>query len=132
MRGCAIADRDANAAWRDFGLYLDPAWKPEWPAVVIDWPDFGLPTSNELAYQAITNAFDRARAGARVEVGCLGGLGRTGTVLACFVVLCGFSPLSAIEWVRANYDRRAIETAAQEDWVGWFASRHNGAKETGN
>lgn len=123
VRGCGIANRGANTRWRDFGIYLDPAWEPEWPAVLVDWPDFGLPASDEVAFQAIKDAFDRARSGARVEVGCLGGLGRTGTVLACFAVCCGLSAERAVEWVRANYDKRAIETLDQEAWVAWFAKR---------
>lgn len=125
IQASPIADRRTDDGWREFGLYLDPAWLPAWPAVVLDWPDFGLPASSEEAYQQILAAFERARAGVRVEVGCLGGLGRTGTVLACFVVLCsGLDAAEAVRWVRAHYDSRAIETREQEQWVEWFAARH--------
>ena len=123
VRGSSLARRDSNATWRDFGLYCDPAWRPDWPAVVIDWPDFGLPTSDEQALLSIVDTYRRARSGERVEVGCLGGLGRTGTVLACFAVLGGLAPAAAVVWVRRHYDSRAIETAAQEAWVAWFAGR---------
>lgn len=116
----SIADRRRDNPGRDFGLYLDPAWKPDWPATIIEWPDFGLPASPADAALEIASAFDRARLGERLEVGCLGGLGRTGTVLACFAVLCGLGAESAIDWVRTRYDRRAIETAEQEQWVSWF------------
>ncbi|CAN5473594.1 protein-tyrosine phosphatase family protein [soil metagenome] len=119
----AIADRQPDNRKLDFGLYLDPAWEPEWPAALIEWPDFGLPSFPDDAHRKIVGAFRRARAGERVEVGCLGGLGRTGTVLACFAVLCGLDPAPAVEWVRTGYDRRAIETAGQEQWVAWFAAR---------
>ena len=57
-----------------------------------------------------------------VEIGCLGGLGRTGTVLACMAVLAGVDPLDAVPWVRENYRSGAIETPDQESWVGWFAT----------
>ena len=123
VRASAIGDREMNDPDRDFGLYCDRAWKPSWPAEIIDWPDFGLPDSPDVARLQITNAFDRACAGAMVEVGCLGGLGRTGTVLACFAVLCGLPAGDAVAWVRSDYDPWAIETVDQERWVAWFASR---------
>jgi hypothetical protein len=130
IRANSLARRDENALWRDLGLYLDPAWLPSWPATVLDWPDFGLPASNEEAFKTIRSVFDRARAGVRVEVGCLGGLGRTGTVLACFAVICGLVPAEALTWVRKHYDCRAVETPAQEAWVAWFGQRL--AAEDGN
>ncbi len=36
--------------------------------------------------------FNRAKAQAHVEVGCIGGLGWTGVLLACMAVLAGVSP----------------------------------------
>ena len=68
-------------------------------------------------------AFARARRGDVVEVGCVGGLGRTGTVLACMAVLAGEPPDSAVDWVRREYKAAAVETSAQEQWVRWFADR---------
>src|SRR4051794_18331496 len=68
---------------------MDERWAPTWPAEIIDWPDFGLPPDGAQAAAQIREAFARARVGQIVEVGCLGGLGRTGTVLACMAVLAG-------------------------------------------
>ena len=67
-------------------------------------------------------AFARARSGGLVEVGCAGGLGRTGTVLACMATLAGVQSSEAVAWVRANYDQRAVETAEQEAFVERFAA----------
>jgi len=64
--------------------------------------------------------FSRAKNGERVEIGCVGGLGRTGTVLACMAILAGVPANQAVEWVRATYDSRAVETIEQEEWVIWF------------
>jgi protein-tyrosine phosphatase len=108
-------------------LYLDSRWAPGWPAVVLDWEDFGLPRDSDAAAEAIVASFERARAGEVVEVGCAGGLGRTGTVLACMAVLGGVAPGRAVAWVRANYDERAVETPEQETWPLWFAERRLGA-----
>jgi protein-tyrosine phosphatase len=96
---------------------------------VIDWEDFALPENPELAAQQIAEAFGRARRGELVEVGCLGGSGRTGTVLACMAVLAGVPPVEAGAWVRASYRPEAVETAGQKAWVLWFAewADHPGA-----
>lgn len=117
VRGAALADRDRNAGWRDIGLYLDARWAPTWPATVLEWPDLGLPTSETDAIRAIRHAFDHARSGNNVEVGCVAGLGRTGTVLGCMAVLAGVPSTDAVGWVRDRYDRRAVEGSRQEAWV---------------
>ena len=56
-------------------------------------------------------------------MGCLGGSGRTGTVLACMAVLAGVPGDEAVAWVRGAYRAQAVETPEQEAWVLWFASR---------
>ncbi|HEX5165303.1 MAG TPA: protein-tyrosine phosphatase family protein [Thermomicrobiales bacterium] len=122
VRASGIANRGANDDWRGFGLYCDAAWKPDWEAVTIDWPDFGLPVAPETAASQIVDAFQRAQSGTHVEVGCLGGIGRTGTVLACMAILAGVPGESAVGWVREHYRPEAVETAAQANWVGWFAA----------
>lgn len=107
----------------DFGLYCDPAWNPTGPAVLLDWPDFGVPTDNATADREIQAAFARARAGERVEVACIGGHGRTGTVLACMAVLTGVPGDEAVGWVRGTYCSRAVEEPRQKYWVERFADR---------
>jgi protein-tyrosine phosphatase len=88
---------------------------------MIDWQDFGLPRDPAAAAATIRDVYARARSGECVEVGCAGGLGRTGTVLACMAVLAGVPAGEAVGWVRRNYDVRAVETPEQEEWVAWFA-----------
>lgn len=57
-----------------------------------------------------------------MEVGCKGGLGRTGTVLACMANLAGVPADQAVAWVRVNYNLHTVENPAQEQWVQWFAA----------
>jgi len=121
VRAAPLADRRADDPERAYGLYLDERWDPTWTADVIAWPDFGLPAEPEVAARQIADAFLRTRRGELVEVGCLGGSGRTGTVLACMAVLAGVRPPEAVPWVRAAYRREAVETPEQEAWVQWFA-----------
>ena len=118
----------------DYGLYLghDPAaprrlmsrreeWRPDWPADWIEWPDFRTPRDDEAAASAIVAAYRRAASGERVEVACGGGVGRTGTVVACMAVLAGHPAADAVAWTRRNYRPRAVETPGQRRWIGWFA-----------
>ncbi|MCO1661072.1 phosphatase domain-containing protein [Pseudonocardia humida] len=118
-----------------FGLYLgrDPdlprrfrgvderAWRPDWPAEWVDWPDFRTPRDGRAAAAAIAGAYRRAAGGERVEVACGGGVGRTGTVIACMAVLAGCPGAEAVAWTRAHYRPRAIETPGQRRWISWFA-----------
>jgi hypothetical protein len=123
VQASSIADRRIDDPERSFGLYLDEQWQPSWPADLIAWRDFGLPEEPETAARQIEAAFQRARGGELVEVGCLGGCGRTGTVLACMAVLAGVPSGEAVAWVRDSYRPEAVETEEQEDWVRWFAGR---------
>jgi hypothetical protein len=122
VRGAGLAQRAENAAWRGFGLYLDPSWEPTWPAIVVPWEDFGLPACPSDAARVIRDVFARAMSGEHIEIGCAGGLGRTGTVLACMAVLAGIPVDTAVVWVRTHYQPAAVETPAQEAWVRWFAA----------
>jgi Protein-tyrosine phosphatase len=101
----------------DYGLYLDSRWQPPWDHINIDWPDFGVPTNTETVLEALKTVLERARSGQDIEVGCLGGHGRTGTALACLAVLTGHPALDAIAWVRSNYCTKAVETPEQEAFI---------------
>ena len=101
----------------DYGIYLDPLWQPPWNHDNLDWPDFGVPVDPSQVVVALQSVLARVRAGQRVEIGCRGGHGRTGTALACLAVFSGIPPSEAVEWVRSNYCAEAIETAEQEEFI---------------
>jgi hypothetical protein len=101
----------------DYGLYFDPIWQPPWPYDHLDWPDGGVPVEPAKFVGALSTVLARAQAGQKVEIGCLGGHGRTGTALAGLAVICGSPPGQAVAWVRANYCPSAVETIQQESFV---------------
>lgn len=107
----------------EFGLYLLGETPPavEWDARWVRWPDFRLPVDRHDAQDALHEAWRRAEA-ERVEVGCGGGRGRTGTALACIAVLDGVSPRQAVAFIRQSYDPRAVETAWQRRYVRSFSA----------
>lgn len=104
----------------DYGLYLDDQWQPPWPHEHLGWPDFGVPLDPAHVVVALRSVLQRARRGERVEVGCLGGHGRTGTALACLAVLAGHPAGQAVAWTRANYCTKAVETHHQAAFVTSF------------
>jgi protein-tyrosine phosphatase len=116
----------APQVFADVTLYLDETWAPH--GEVIGWPDGGVPRDQEAAADLIREAFAAARDGKRVEVGCIAGHGRTGTVLACMAVLAGVPAERAVEWVREHYCVKAVEPPYQEPWVRWFAARESGVR----
>jgi hypothetical protein len=111
------ADPYSRVAPPDFGLYLDRRWSPPWPHAHLDWPDFGVPDDPDVVLSALAELLARAQNRERVEIGCLGAHGRTGTALAAAAILCGLAPQDAVDWVRTTYCDRAIETAEQEAFV---------------
>lgn len=130
VRGRGLRLPAPDGAAPDFGLYLGSRrfrrrheqalrWEHRW----IEWPDFLLPRDREQAIEQILGLREQARAGRAVEIACGGGVGRTGTVIACLAVLAGLPPAEAITWTRANYHHRAIETPWQRRWVTRFPAR---------
>ncbi|MEV0621766.1 protein-tyrosine phosphatase family protein [Nonomuraea sp. NPDC050404] len=110
-----------------FGLYLGSdrlrrrhEGELRWPQEWIDWPDFLLPRDRDLAVRHIRALHDRARAGTAVEVACGGGIGRTGTVIACLAILSGLDPADAVTWTREHHHPRAVETPWQRRWIRRF------------
>jgi atypical dual specificity phosphatase len=83
--------------------------------------DFSPPAPEQIerGVQAIADA---VAAGRRVAVHCGGGLGRTGTLLACYLITKGLAPTAAIARVRIARPG-SVETGEQEAAVHAFARR---------
>ncbi|MEU8675127.1 protein-tyrosine phosphatase family protein [Streptomyces sp. NPDC048560] len=123
VRGRGLRRPLPGGAVPTFGVYLlgdepEPvAWESRW----VRWPDFRLPADRARAREVFGEALARA-ATDRVEVACGGGIGRTGTALACIAVLDGVPADRAVEFVRGGYHHRAVETPWQKRFVRRFGS----------
>lgn len=127
IRGRGLRDPMPEGPEPDFGLYLGSGrlvrrhqGSLRWPHAWIEWPDFLLPRDRDRAVKEIRALHERARAGEAVEVACRGGVGRTGTVIACLAVLSGIAPPDAVAWTREHHHPRAVETPWQRRWVQRF------------
>jgi atypical dual specificity phosphatase len=84
-------------------------------------PDGGAPTIEQV--EEFVSFVARQRAARRaVAVHCEAGLGRTGTLLATYLVTQGESAAAAIERVRA-VERVAVETPRQIQFLEQYAAR---------
>jgi hypothetical protein len=114
----------------DFGLYADYGWKPTWRNEMIAWPDFGIPKVYDTACEQIKDAYYLAKGGADVEIGCIGGHGRTGTILACMYVYASndmknpkiLTAKEAVDKVHKDYCEEAVESASQEWFIEYFSN----------
>ncbi len=96
-----------------------PKGRFDWEARWLKWPDLWLPSDEGAAHALLREAWCRSLT-ERVDVACGGGVGRTGTALACIAVLDGLPPSGAIDFVRKEYHPRAVETPWQKRYVSKF------------
>ena len=150
--GSAFNNRKSNAqaAKAEVCVFLDHRWmmeyKPVWvnpamaqeaqgqdmlrgqsasetPTIFLDWPDMGVLAIKDLkpVVSYLANIIDIG-----VEIGCLGGHGRTGTLMALIMVQLGYKPGKAIKTIRKDYCDKAIETKKQEELIKAFAEEVQG------
>lgn len=96
-----------------------PAGYEDWELLHCPIPDMTPPSLDQLM-QAVGFMQDAVREGGAVVTHCTAGIGRTGTVLAAFLVAGGLGAEDAIRAVRMARPG-SIETLAQEAAVGRFA-----------
>lgn len=121
VRGRSLGDASPYQPDPEFAVYVigsdlhGVTWDYHW----VDWPDFGLPASPGALRESLVEALARSCA-ERVEIGCAGGRGRTGTALACLAVLDGAPAADAVAYVRQYYHPGAVETPDQASYVASF------------
>lgn len=126
----AHSDRwDRKESEPDLAIYLAGAWIPKTIAFHIGWQDYGLPYLPMDQVLAVAQyALATAREGKRVEIGCLGAHGRTGTFVALLELLTMTTPNAkvAIAKVRREHCSKAVESDVQEWYVAAVAAHLTG------
>ena len=78
--------------------------------------DGSVPSSLEDAKKLISYLAENLIAGKKVHIGCIGGHGRTGTILAALVTYMTGNK-NSIEYVRTHYCQKAVESITQINWL---------------
>ena len=97
--------------------------------VYLGWPDMKDMDIRPVR-RACRWATNSLKLGHRLEIGCFGGHGRTGTMVSLLMVHLGWQAEDAIKEVRGRYCQRAVETQAQEKMV--MAAEKQWKKEGAN
>ena len=85
------------------------------PIVKLDWPDMGIPPAGLAFWRALINILPPQ---GKVVVACMGSHGRTGTTLAALLIVSqGMIAREAIDYVRRQHCKKAIESLAQEKYL---------------
>ena len=105
-------------AYRTQNRFAAPGNAIETPTMFLDWPDMGVLEIEDLKPVV---SYLAAVIDIGVEIGCMGGHGRTGTLMALIMVQLGCKAEEAIKTIRKDYCKRAIETQGQEDLIKAFA-----------
>ena len=106
----------------------------DWPAEVLKEgglaylqlpvPDFRPPQPRQVD-QFMKFCDENIAEGRAVVVHCVAGRGRTGTMVACYLVYGGMEPRKAVAFIR-SLRGGSIETLSQEAAVHDFAARRSG------
>ena len=137
------SSKDKNKEIPTYGCYMDQGWQSTnsiWltpnapddndnnlfdiediPSMYVKWTDMGALPLKEYS-QVIVWCMSRImEEGAKLEIGCYGAHGRTGTLLAGLLVYNGMDGHEAIKEVQKTYCGRAIESQSQEDLIIEYA-----------
>ena len=120
--------------WADGQLVTSPGFAPpflspqERGAVIIyPWQDRAAPVDMDEVERACRWLLTELEAGKFVDIGCIGGHGRTGTLICCLLVIQGMNPNMAISQVRRDYCSQAVESIAQTRFIQMLAKVTNPA-----
>jgi hypothetical protein len=98
------------------GRQSDPWEKQARVEVQYSINDMGVPSNVSRFKKMVTWLCSQLQDGKSVHVGCIGGHGRTGTVLSA-IVAEALGETDAIQYVRKHYCKRAVESREQVQFL---------------
>jgi len=112
-----VSDADVYVGF-DYGHAKTPQSYPWMPGDSFYFPitDMHAPSDFAQFKNLLTYLSVQLTAQKKVHIGCIGGHGRTGTVLAALVATMT-GELDAINYVRKHYCEKAVESKAQVDFL---------------
>lgn len=124
--GVYLYDRWQRSIVTTPGLVVPWAKKAEPEALYIDWTDYSVPDGDMPMVDIVTWMLAEMGKGVRFETACMGGHGRTGTMLAMLLTAQGVLPGAAINRVREHHCAKGIENAKQAEYVAEFYKLFHG------
>ncbi len=113
-------DADYYVGLEILGANMNPKAFPwnEGEAFTFHIPNGGVPADVINFVKLVDWIGQKLEAGKSIHVGCIGGHGRTGLVLAAVCVMMGVGEnLDPIGFLRSAYCPKAVETAAQVEFL---------------
>lgn len=86
-------------------------------------PDRQVPRSDAEVAGALERLDADLSSGKNVVMHCRQGIGRTGLIAACLLVMKGWSPGAAVEMLTAARGVQVPETAEQRRWIDHYAAQ---------
>ena len=91
-------------------------------------PDRQVPSSDAEVADVLEKLHADLSSGRNVVVHCRQGIGRTGLIAACLLVMKGWSPGAAVEMLTAARGASVPETEEQRRWIDHYAALLAGTK----
>lgn len=89
----------------------------DYEEIVVTWTDYGLPRVKSTFWKALHD-YCKSRGWKKVCLHCIGGHGRTGTAIcAMMIAVEKWTVQDAVEYVREEYCRHAVESSSQCDYL---------------
>lgn len=123
-----VLDADIYVGLQSGGMFtgLRP-WERETPVIAVEFSivDQRAPSSPKEFEKMVEWLCNQLHEGKKIHIGCIGGHGRTGTVLTAMAKVMMPELTAPIEYVRQNYCKKAVESSEQVKFLMKYYGAEN-------